>query len=170
MQRQVRPGWDIPLNAILVTLFFTTLLSLLTIGSTIAFNVITSLGRGTYCPHPLSTLTSNIPHYPIVGLVSSYIIAIACILRKRLANEPLLPSRFSLGKFGIPVNIIALSFLSLAFVFLYFPAAPRPSAETMNWSSLIYGSIIMTSLGYYWIWGRHTYVGPVEYVKWRDDT
>jgi amino acid transporter len=141
----VRPGWDVPVNAVLVTLLFTTLLCLIIIGSTIAFNVITSLGQ--------------------VGLVSSYFIAIGCIARKRILGEPLLPGRFSLGKLGLPINIFALCFLTVAFIFLYFPAAPHPNAQTMNWSSLMYGSIIGISLIYYYIWGRHVYVGPVEYVK-----
>ncbi|KAI5777063.1 amino acid/polyamine transporter I [Geopyxis carbonaria] len=141
----VRPGWDVPVNAVLVTLFLSTLLSLIIIGSTIAFNVITSLGQ--------------------VGLVSSYIIAIACVARKRIVGEPLLPSKFNLGKWGLPINMIALAFLSLAFVFLYFPAAPNPTPESMNWSVLIYGSILIVSLGYYYFTGRHVYVGPVEYVN-----
>ncbi|KAH7125533.1 amino acid/polyamine transporter I [Dendryphion nanum] len=142
---QVHPRWDVPVNATLVTLLFTTLLSLIIIGSSIAFNVITSLGQ--------------------VGLISSYLIAIGCIFTKRLRREPLLPSRFSLGKAGIVVNGIALSFLSVAFAFSFFPVAPNPTPQGMNWSSLIFGFILAFSLGYYWVTGRHTYVGPVEFVK-----
>ncbi|KAG8168435.1 hypothetical protein KVR01_001184 [Diaporthe batatas] len=143
----VRPGWDVPVNAVLVTLLCTILLSLIIIGSTIAFNVITSLGQ--------------------IGLVSSYIIVIACVFAKRIKGEPLLPSRFSLGKFGFLVNGLALSFLGMAFVFLFFPAAPDPTPAGMNWSCLLFGVILGFSLIYYWIWGRHVYVGPVEYIKHR---
>lgn len=142
---QVRPGWDVPVNAVLVTLFCTILLSLIIIGSTIAFNVITSLGQ--------------------VGLISSYIIVIACVFAKRVKGEALLPSRFSLGKFGFLVNGLALLFLGLAFIFLFFPAAPDPTPASMNWSCLLFGFILGFSLIYYWIWGRHVYVGPVEYIK-----
>lgn len=144
---QVRPGWDVPVNAVLVTLCCTILLSLVIIGSTIAFNVITSLGQ--------------------VGLVSSYIIVIACVFAKRIKGEPLLPSRFSLGKFGFLVNGMALLFLGLAFIFLFFPAVPDPTPASMNWSCLLFGFILGFSLIYYWIWGRHSYVGPVEYIKSR---
>jgi amino acid transporter len=129
----------------MVTLLFTTLLSLIIIGSTIAFNVITSLGQ--------------------LGLVSSYIIVISCIFTKRLRGEPLLPSRFSLGRAGILVNAIALCFLGLAFIFLFFPATPNPTPQSMNWSCLLFGFILSFSLVYYHVWGRHNYVGPVEYVK-----
>ena len=100
-----------------------------------------------------------------LGLVSSYIVVIGCIFARRVRGEALLPSRFSLGAAGIFVNAIALAFLSLAFVFLFFPAAPHPTAASMNWSSLLFGFIIGFSLIYYYIWGRHRYVGPVELVK-----
>lgn len=136
---------DVPANAVLVTLLCTTLLSLIIIGSTIAFNVITSLGQ--------------------LGLVSSYIIVIGCIFAKRLRGEALLPSRFKLGRAGIVINALALCFLSLAFIFLFFPAAPHPTPQSMNWSCLMYGFILTFSLIYYYVWGRHNYVGPVEYVK-----
>lgn len=141
----MRPDWDVPVNAVMVTLLCTTLLSLIIIGSTIAFNVITSLGQ--------------------LGLVSSYIIVIACVFAKRLRGEALLTSRFSLGKAGFYVNAIALCFLSLAFIFLFFPAAPHPTPQSMNWSCLMFGSIVGFSLLYYWIWGRHKYLGPVVNVK-----
>ena len=131
----------------MVTLLCTTLLSLIIIGSTIAFNVITSLGQ--------------------VGLVSSYIVVISCMFAKRLRGEELLPSRFSLGKAGIVVNGVALCFLTLAFIFTFFPAGPHPSPESMNWSSLIFAFILLFSIVYYWIWGRHNYAGPVAYVKVR---
>lgn len=136
---------DVPANAILVTLMLTTLLSLIIIGSSIAFNVITSLGQ--------------------LGLVSSYIVVIACILRKRILGEQLLPSKFSLGRWGLWVNILALCFLIVAFIFLFFPAAPNPTVESMNWSCLIFGFIICFSLVYYHFVGKHHYAGPVEFVK-----
>lgn len=140
----VRPGWDIPLNAVTLTMIFTTLLSLIIIGSSIAFNIITSLSQ--------------------VGLVSSYIIAIGCMALKRIRREPLLTSRFSLGRAGLAINILALCFLFLAFVMLFFPAAPHPDGLSMNWSVLIYGIVVISSLIYYYLHGRHAYVGPVEYI------
>lgn len=141
----VPDGWDIPVNAVMTTLLFTTLLSLIIIGSPIAFNVITSLTQ--------------------VGLISSYIIAISCMAVRRFSGRPLLPSRFNLGKAGLFVNCAALTFLSVAYVFLFFPAAPHPTPAAMNWSCLIYAVVLMISLLYYFFIGRHTYEGPVEYVR-----
>jgi hypothetical protein len=48
---------------------------------------------------------------------------------------------------------------------LFFPAAPHPTPAAMNWSCLIYAVVLMISLLYYFFIGRHTYEGPVEYVR-----
>ena len=141
----MHPGWDIPLNAVIVTLVFTALLSLIIIGSTIAFDIMTSLSG--------------------VGLISSYILAIGCIISYRLRGQSLPPSRFTLGRAGLYVNIFAMCFLILTFVMLFFPAAPNPTAQGMNWTILIYGSAVIFALVYYAVRARHKWVGPVTYVR-----
>lgn len=80
-------------------------------------------------------------------------------------GEPLLTSRFNLGRAGLAINTLALCFLFLAFVMLFFPAAPHPDGVSMNWSVLIYGVVIIFSLIYYYLHGRHAYVVPVECIK-----
>jgi choline transport protein len=141
----VRPGWDIPANAVIATVIFSCVLALINIGSTIAYNNITSLGLG--------------------ALISSYIICIGCVALLRIRGKPLLPSRFSLGKFGLVVNLISLAFLLLVFVFIFFPAAPHPTTMSMNWAVLIYGGVLILALVYFLVWGRKVYFGPVEYTR-----
>jgi amino acid transporter len=120
-------------------------LCLIPIGSTIAFNIIVSLST--------------------VSLSISYIFVISCILRRRLCKEPLLPSKFDLGRFGVVVNTIAICYLTLAVVFLFFPSVPNPTPMDMNWTCVIFGCLCIFSMAYYFIYGRYHYVGPVEYVK-----
>jgi len=55
------------------------------------------------------------------------------ILYKRIRGEPFPPSQFSLGGAGKIVNAIALAFLSVAWVFQFFPSAPDPTGTSMNW-------------------------------------
>lgn len=141
----VRPGWDIPLNSVLVSYLIAVLLSLINIGSGVAFNIITSLGTG--------------------ALLSSYIVSISCMTIKRIRNEPLLPTRFSLGRAGLAVNIFSVLFSCLALVITFFPTSPKPEAATMNWNILVYGAVILFSVVYFIFRGRHRYVGPVEYTK-----
>jgi choline transport protein len=80
-------------------------------------------------------------------------------------GEPLLPSRFSLGRAGLAINTIALCFLTLAFVFPFFPASAHPNAAAFNWNILITGFVIVVALVYYFVKAKHIYRGPVEYVK-----
>ena len=142
---RVKPGWDIPLNSVLVSFAVAILLSLINIGSTVAFNSIASLGT--------------------CALLSSYIISISCMFLKRWRNEPLLPSRFNLGKAGIWVNGIAVVYLSVATIFSFFPSFPNPTPDLMNWNILIYGVVVVFSLVYFVIQGKKVYVGPVEYIN-----
>ncbi|KAI7235503.1 hypothetical protein KC330_g4243 [Hortaea werneckii] len=144
----VRPGLDVPVNAILVSFTFAACISLVNIGSTAAFNSITSLGTGT--------------------LTISYIICLSCMIWLRINGKPLLPSRFDLGRgFGLALNVTAVGFLILVFVIAFFPPVPEPllTVVSMNWSILIFGVVVLFSMAYYFIWGRKVYVGPVEYVR-----
>lgn len=141
----VTPGTDIPLRAIIFTFMTASLLSLINIGSSIALNSVVSLATN--------------------AILSSYICSIGCLIWRRLTNSPLLPSPFSLGRWGVVFNICAEIFLVIFFVCSFFPATPNPTAATMNWNILIYFSVVFFALAYYLVRGRHEYVGPVEYVR-----
>jgi hypothetical protein len=129
----------------MISYIFAVLLSLINIGSTVAFNIVTSLGTG--------------------ALISSYIVSISCITLKRIRGEELIPCHFSLGKFGLPLNIFSVLFLTLAFIMTFFPTTKNPDAETMNWNILVYGTVVAFSIVYFMLRGRYRYVGPVEYIK-----
>lgn len=124
------------------------LLSLVLIGSDEAFNIIASLGAS--------------------AILSSYIISITCIASRKILGYKLPTTRFSLGKVGLPINLLALCFLCLAFVLVFFPAEPNPTLAEMNWSVLIYGAVIVFALMYFALRKRHTYAGPVKYVRDED--
>jgi choline transport protein len=144
-RKVVKVGTEIPLNAVLLSLSITVVLSLVNIGSTVAFNSVVSL------------LVSS--------LFSSYFISIGCILLKRLRGEPLPPSRWGMGRFAIPMNVIALSYILFAFVMSFFPPAKAVTPATMNWSILVWGAIIILSTVSYYLHGRTQYKGPVVYVN-----
>lgn len=84
---------------------------------------------------------------------------------KRWRNEPLLPSRFNLGRWGIWINGISVTYLCMALLFAFFPSYPHPTADLMNWNILIYGLVVIFSLVYFLAKGRKVYEGPVEYIN-----
>lgn len=130
--------------AVVFTAAFTCLLSLINIGSTVAYNQINSLGIG--------------------ALLCSYGISIFCVALKRLRNQILPASPFTLGKAGLFINLASVAFLALVFIMSFFPLMANPTYQTMNWASLAFTSVLILGAGYYVLRARHHYVGPVEYV------
>jgi amino acid transporter len=142
---QVKPGWNIPLNAVCITVVVTIILSLINIGSTVALLAITTLSTS--------------------ALLCSYTVSISCVLLKRIRGQPLPSRRWSLGRFGMAINIAALCFLCPLFVFVFFPLTTPVVPSTMNWSSLMFGGMILFATVYYLIYGRKQYTPPVFLVK-----
>jgi choline transport protein len=142
---RVSPRWNIPLPGIFVSLTISALLSLINIGSSVALNAITSLGA--------------------VATLLSYFVTIACLVHRRVCGAPLPPRRWSLGRFGIVVNVAALVLLMPLIFFLTWPLTTPVTPETMNWSSVMLGGVFVIATGYYWARARHVYEGPVVHVK-----
>ncbi|ORY09001.1 amino acid permease-like protein [Clohesyomyces aquaticus] len=141
----VRPGWDIPINALLICLAASLILGCVNFGSDVALNAIVSVSNA--------------------ALIFTYIISIGCVRLKRFRGQPLLARRWSLGKWGGLCNDLALVFLVVAFVFSFFPMTPNPAPADMNWAILMFGALGILATVYYFASGRRTYVPPVLLVK-----
>jgi len=48
---------------------------------------------------------------------------------------------------------------------MFFPVAPNPTAPDFNWTTLVFLVIVIWAIGYYHVWGKAKYAGPVMYVK-----
>jgi amino acid transporter len=138
---QINPHFVIPLYAIALTTGFVALLALINIGSTTAFNAIVSL--------------------VLAGFFSSYLIAIIFLIRRRLLGEHIPFGPWRLGRFGLPINIFAVCYLLLSLFFSFFPPKVPVTAETMNWSALVYATVVLSGIAYYALRGRHNYKGPI---------
>ncbi|KAF2264314.1 amino acid transporter [Lojkania enalia] len=141
----VNPRWAIPLNAVVISLIINLLLPLISIGNTAAFNAIGSLGG--------------------VAINTSYILCIGSLLIKRLRGHKLPDRRWSLGKFGGIINAIALCYLFPIAIFQFFPPVIPVTPASMNWGSLMFGSMLTFSTVYYIVYGRKVYIPPVYRVK-----
>lgn len=141
---QVTPRWNIPINAVIVTLIVLCLLSFIHIGSTVALNAFISFSTS--------------------GVVSSYMISIACILLKRLRGQALPPCQWSLGRWGTAINAASLLYLFPVFVFLFFPPETPVRPDTMNWAVVMYSGVLLFATGYYLVYGKY-YTPPVRLVR-----
>ena len=142
---RVNRRYNVPVNAVLISLVATSLLSLINIGSFVALNAILALD--------------------CASLLASYMISIGCITLKRLRGEALPPRPWSLGKMGLSINIGALCCLVPIFVFTLFPGTTTTTPATMNWGILLFGAMVLFSTMYYVAWGRRAYISPLERVR-----
>ncbi|ORY04660.1 amino acid/polyamine transporter I [Clohesyomyces aquaticus] len=115
----VSPTWEVPLNALWFSFVFSVLLSLLNLGSPVALNSIGSLGSAS--------------------ALISYTLSISFIAMKRIRGEPMLPSKFPLGRLGMPTNITSI------------------------YSHV--GSVTIFAASFYYLRGKRVYAGPVAYVR-----
>lgn len=98
--------------------------------------------------------------------MSTYAISIGCVALKRLRHQPLPPSRWSLGKFSLPVNLFAFTYSCFAIIFVCFPVTtPIDPGANMNWAIVMFSGVLLIALVYYFLHGRKVYEGPVVFVQ-----
>jgi choline transport protein len=145
--QQVSRRYNSPLNAVYVTTFLSLVLCLVNLGSNVAFNIIISLN--------------------LVAFLVTYLLSIGCVLWKRLQHEPLPPAKFSLGRWGVPINIFAVLYSTLAIVLSCFPVSLPVDAVDANWAPAIMAAVLVIALVSYLLQGRKIYEGPVVFVEGR---
>ncbi|KAL5338951.1 amino acid/polyamine transporter I [Aspergillus crustosus] len=147
---RVDPTYKIPLRALFLVASILFALSFIQIGSTAAFNAILSL----------STL----------GLYISYLIPLVLLVLKRLTNPRDIPQgTYSLGKLGLPVNVVAILFATYFVIFLPFPPTLPVTAENMNYAGPVLGFVMLFAVGDWVVRGRHKWEGPTMRLYARDE-
>lgn len=144
----VNPGYNIPLNAVIVTFIITSLLSLINIGSSVAFNAIGSLA--------------------VSALLGTYLISFTFLILRRINGPALPPRRWSLGRYGLAINIGAAFFLAVVWVFVFFPTSVEVTLETMNWNVVMFCGTMLFAVVYYFAYGHKYYQPPVGLIRRQD--
>ncbi|KAG9545499.1 amino acid transporter, partial [Aureobasidium melanogenum] len=137
---KVHPGLDVPVNALALTLGLVIIFGCIFLGSSSAFNAITSAS--------------------VVALSITYAIPIACNVlqgRKGLpADRPfVLPSWF-----GWFANLLGIAYVTLTSVLFLFPPELPVNANNMNYCVVAFGIWLFISLLTYIFDGRKNYTGP----------
>ncbi|PQE06527.1 GABA permease protein [Rutstroemia sp. NJR-2017a WRK4] len=160
--QQVNPSTTIPLWSIAVTTIVSCLLALINIGSAAAFNNVISLS--------------------VAGLYTSYLICAVLLLYRRTtggfqevssnnSDRPIIVNTAGAqliwgpwhipGLFGILNNTFAIVYLTIILFFSFWPPVIPVTVATMNYSSLVTGSVMIFSVLYYLVRGRHEWKGPI---------
>ncbi|KAK4229729.1 GABA permease-like protein [Podospora fimiseda] len=135
-----------PKNSITLTCGITILLSLINIGSDVAFNAIISLN--------------------LVSLMLTYIVSISAVLYKRVTDTTTtFSSPWSLGKYGKWVNVMGIMYSVHAFFWCFWPEGPDVTLQTFNWAVVMFLGVGGLCWVDYLVRGRKVYEGPVVLVE-----
>jgi amino acid transporter len=137
--------WHMPFNAVYLMSIGAALLSLIQIGSDVAFTVLVSL----------STL----------GIMTTYLLSIGCVLLKRIRGEKLPFARWSLGRFGLVINAFSVLYSLFIVILCCFPLSLPVDTATANWAPLIWFGVIVIAAIAYVVHGRKAYTPPVNFVE-----
>jgi choline transport protein len=116
------------------------LLGLINIGSSVAFNAIVSMVVATY--------------------FGSYFIPISMVAYRRIKGMPLELGPWNLGRLGLFANIVALIWIIVTWTFSFFPIAVPVTPQTMNWSSVLWGAVMIFGISWYFAYQRRRFTGP----------
>lgn len=110
---QVAVKRHIPTNAFVLSCLVAILLSLTNLGSTVAFYAITSLF--------------------VVSIVQCYMFSIGSVLYRRIfAPRTSPPARWSLDRFGLPMNVAAVVYTLYSFFWAFWPQYYHTSLADLN--------------------------------------
>lgn len=139
---RIEPRTALPIYSIAITATISVLLSLITLGSTTAFNALTGLTVG--------------------GFYSAFIVSAVVMLWRRLvtSSSNIAWGPFKLGKLGVPITILSLIYSFNGFFFSFWPPVSAITVETFNWSLVVYCGVLILSVAYYVLRACNTYTGP----------
>lgn len=136
---QVHDRFNVPVIAVFIVFVFVSLISLIDLGSYVAFNAIISL--------------------QLISLFATYEVAIGTLIYRRLYGPPLPDRRWSLGRWGLGINIFAFVYGLFALSFIVLPGSPGFSAASFNWAPVIFVGVMVLAFAYFFLGGRKTYAG-----------
>ena len=121
------------------------LISLIGLGSTVAFNAILSL--------------------QVMAIASTYEVSMLCMIWRRVWGAPLPLAAWTLGRHGLAMNIVGALYGVYLLVYAAMPGSYPVTPDNLNWAPVMFGGILILAMVYYFVWARRTYVGPVVWCK-----
>ncbi|KAI6708602.1 hypothetical protein JHW43_008861 [Diplocarpon mali] len=135
--------WDVPLNAMMLSMAIQILLGILYFGSSAAFNAFSGVG--------------------VICLTISYAVPIAVSLIGGRSHIKF--GKFDMGSLGLVSNVVALAHKLAAWSALAVPLFCMPSylpvtTDTMNYASVVLVAFFLVAALWYFVWGKRNYAGP----------
>ncbi|PIL25895.1 transporter [Ganoderma sinense ZZ0214-1] len=102
-----------------------------------------------------------------LGVTALYVAFSIPIAARFLGDNSFVPGPFNLGRFSVPVAIIAVLWMSFISVVLLFPTSPGPVVADMNYTVVVLGGVLVLSVVWYYFpvyGGVHWFTGPIPTI------
>ncbi|GJE88068.1 amino acid transporter [Phanerochaete sordida] len=109
-----------------------------------------------------ATALNSLAGSAVIGLYVSYVTPI--FLRITSGRTKLVPGPFSLGRWYMPLGIIAVAWVCFITILLLFPPVSNPTADTMNYAVVIVMAVVIFASISWVVSARKWFVGPVHTV------
>ncbi|KAJ7954151.1 amino-acid permease BAT1-like [Quillaja saponaria] len=130
---------EVPINAVWLSAFISFCMALTSLGSIVAFDAMVSIAT--------------------IGLYIAY--AFPIFFRVTLARKTFVPGPFNLGPFGVLVGWIAVLWVATISVLFSLPVAYPVTSETLNYTPVAVGSLVVLVVAYWIFSARHWFKGPI---------
>ncbi|KAI0940376.1 hypothetical protein AcW1_005133 [Taiwanofungus camphoratus] len=109
-----------------------------------------------------ATALSSLAGASVIGLYTSYVTPI--FLRITFGRNKLVKGPFSLGKWYMPIGIIACAWVCFIVVLLLFPPGQTTTAQTMNYAVVIIMAVFIFASASWVISAHKWFTGPIRNV------
>ncbi|XP_062109453.1 amino-acid permease BAT1 homolog [Humulus lupulus] len=133
---------EVPINAVWLSASISFCMALTSLGSIVAFNAMVSIAT--------------------IGLYISY--ALPIFFRVTLARKSFVPGPFNLGRYGVLVGWIAVTWVAIISIFFSLPVAFPVTMETLNYTPVAVGGLFILIVSSWFLRARHWFRGPLTNI------
>ncbi|XP_031499338.1 amino-acid permease BAT1 homolog [Nymphaea colorata] len=133
---------EVPTNAIWLAVSVAFCMALTSLGSLVAFQAMVSVAT--------------------VGIYIAY--ALPILFRVTLARKSFIPGPFSLGRYSILVGWVAVLWVATITVLFSLPVAYPVTKETLNYTPVAVGGVLLLSVSSWILSARKWFKGPTTYI------
>ncbi|PSK46418.1 Choline transport protein [Elsinoe australis] len=138
--------FHVPANAILLSMSISAAMAFVNLGSKAAYSAVVSISAACQ--------------------MGCYCISITCLLWRRLTAPETLPAaRWSLGRWGALINVVAIFYALMIMFWVVWPQSTPVTLDNFNFSAPVTGAVICICSLTYFFYGRRVYTSPVELVR-----
>lgn len=96
--------------------------------------------------------------------MGTYVVSIGSITLKRIRKEKLPDARWSLGRYGLAINGLGLTYACWSFFWSFWPNSFNTTAVNFNWAFVLLVGFMGFAVVFYYLHARSVFEGPVVKV------